>query len=81
MPAEMDFSSAASRDFSSLSPKIKQVFFIGDGLDSNSQLQQFVVPAGATRFYLGLLDEKGWWWDNTGQLQTTMLDDTVTLVK
>jgi hypothetical protein len=78
---ELDFTTPSSRDFTSLTPKIKQVFFIGDGLDTAGRLQQFVVPAGATRFYLGLMDEKGWWWDNTGQLQTTMLDDNITLVK
>ena len=79
--AELDFSTSTSRDFTSLSPKIKQVFFIGDGLDSQGRLQEFKVPTGATRFYMALMDEKGWWWDNTGQLQTTMLNDTVTMVK
>ena len=76
-----DFSTTASRDFSSLAPPLKQVFFIGDGLNSSGQLQDFVVPSGATRLYLGIMDEKGWWWDNTGTLTTSMMDDKVTLVK
>ncbi|HEX8913407.1 MAG TPA: pilus assembly protein TadG-related protein [Humisphaera sp.] len=81
MAAEPDFSTAASRNFSSLSPPLKQVFFIGDGLDDSGNLQQFVVPAGATRLYLGIMDEKGWWWDNTGSLSTTTLDENISLVK
>ncbi len=80
-PAPLDFSSVASRDFTTLSPGLKQVFFIGDGMNSSSLLQEFVVPAGATRFYLGIMDEKGWWWDNTGYIETTTLNDTVQLVK
>jgi Flp pilus assembly protein TadG len=81
MAPQLDFTSPESRNFSSLSPQLKQVFFIGDGMDSNGNLQQFVVPSGATRFYLGLMDEKGWWWDNVGTLSTTMLDDNVALVQ
>lgn len=76
-----NFSTAASRDFTVLNPPLKQVFFIGDGVNSSGVLQDFVVPTGATRLYLGIMDEKGWWWDNTGTLTTTMLNDTVTLVK
>lgn len=79
--SELDFSSDGSRNFSSLSPGLKQVFFIGDGLKNDGTLQEFVVPAGATRLYLGLMDENGWWWDNVGQLQTTMLNDNVSMVK
>ncbi|QOV90808.1 hypothetical protein IPV69_05470 [Humisphaera borealis] len=79
--AELDFTTENSRNFSTLSPGLKQVFFIGDGMKSDGTLQSFVVPAGATRFYMGLMDEKGWWWDNVGQLQTTMLDDKIAMVK
>jgi hypothetical protein len=79
--AALDFSTSTSRNFSSLSPQLKQVFFIGDGLDNNGNLQRFVVPNGATRLYLGIMDEKGWWWDNTGELTVTAMDDRVTLVK
>lgn len=81
MNATLDFSTSSSRNFTTLSPKLKQVFFIGDGVTDSGQLQDFVVPSGATRFYLGIMDEKGWWWDNTGTLSTTMMDQKVTLVK
>jgi Flp pilus assembly protein TadG len=76
-----DFSNKNDRDFSTLSPPVKQVFFIGDGLDKNGNLQEFVVPPGATRLYLGIMDEKGWWWDNTGTLSTTLMDDKLTTVQ
>lgn len=76
-----DYSTSTSRNFSTLSPPLKQVFFIGDGLDASGNLQEFTVPTGATRFYLCIMDEKGWWWDNFGTLTTTMMDDNVQLVK
>jgi hypothetical protein len=81
MNASLDFSTTTSRNFTSLSPKLKQVFFVGDGVNDSGQLQDFVVPPGATRFYLGIMDEKGWWWDNVGTLSTTMMDSKVSLVK
>jgi Galactose oxidase, central domain len=45
-------------DFLTLSPKIGQVFFIGDGLTGTGigTVQTFVVPAGASHLYLGYID-------------------------
>ncbi|HME68245.1 MAG TPA: hypothetical protein VKM54_00015 [Myxococcota bacterium] len=53
--------------FSSLSPLLKQPFFIGDGLTGNGSgsVQQFIVPAGATRLFLASGDAFGWY-NNTG---------------
>lgn len=79
--AELDFTTASSRDQTSYSPALKQVFFIGDGLTSNNTLQTFVVPTGATRLYLGMMDEKGWWWDNYGTVSTMVVDDDIQTVK
>lgn len=79
--ASLNFSSSTSRDFSTLSPALKQVFFIGDGVNSSGKLQAFVVPTGATRLYLGIMDEKGWWWDNTGSLSTSIITSRGSLVK
>jgi hypothetical protein len=47
-----------SLDFKTLSPKLRQVFFIGDGKNSKGELEEFVVPSGATRLALGVAD--GW---------------------
>jgi Flp pilus assembly protein TadG len=62
-PASLDFSTAGSRDFATLSPALKQPFYIGDGLRADGTTKQgFVVPAGATRLYIGVMD--GYEWNN-----------------
>jgi hypothetical protein len=55
-PGPLDFSTPASRDYFSVSPGLKQVFFIGDGLTSTGESQQVLIPAGATRLFLGTMD-------------------------
>ena len=71
-PAVLDFSTSASRDFGSISPKLKQPFFIGNGLRADGVTQQsFVLPAGATRLYIGVMDGQQWS-DNSGSLSTTV---------
>ena len=63
--AELDFQdSAIGIGFTSLSPGLKQVFFIGDGLGAGGVLQSFIVPDGATRLYLGTMDGFGWTGNN-----------------
>ena len=47
-------------EYTSLSPLLKQIFFIGDGRTSTGQIQQVVVPAGATRFFLATMDATSW---------------------
>lgn len=62
-PGGLDFSALAARDFATLSPLLKQPFFIGDGLRNDGVTTQFfVVPAGATRLFLGTMD--GFEWNN-----------------
>jgi hypothetical protein len=55
-PATLDFSTVALRDFTSVSPVLGQVFFIGDGVTSANVAQQFIAPTGATRLFLGIPD-------------------------
>jgi hypothetical protein len=76
MAGTLDFSTAASRNFSTLSPQLKQVFFIGNGLDASGNLQSFTAPPGATHLYIGVMDEEGWWWDNTGTIQFVAVQGT-----
>jgi hypothetical protein len=67
-PAALDFSpTGLGTGFSSLSPLLKQVFFIGDGLTGNGigSAQIFIAPVGATRLFLGTDDGFGWF-NNTG---------------
>lgn len=67
-PATLDFGAGGlTRDFTSLSPALNQVFFIGDGKTSGNIVQQFTVPAGATRLFLGNLDSSNWN-TNTGSI-------------
>ena len=49
-------------DIRSSSPQLKQVFFIGDGKTSSGTLRRYLVPAKATRLYLGVMD--GYEWNN-----------------
>ena len=70
-PEALNFSTEASRDFAVLKPKVKQPFFIGDGVNSSGTVQRFVVPAGATRFYLGTMDGYEWM-NNVGSFTTTV---------
>ncbi|MFN0053205.1 MAG: CARDB domain-containing protein [Planctomycetales bacterium] len=58
-PDSLDYSESGI-DFDSVAPLLKQVFFIGDGRTSGDMAQSFVVPAGATRLFLGTMDGFGW---------------------
>jgi Flp pilus assembly protein TadG len=81
-PPDLDFSTDASRDFATLSPQLRQPFFIGNGLRADGVAQQkFVVPAGATRFYLGIMDGQQWS-DNSGALTSSVVSPvTIQFVK
>jgi len=62
-PPGLDFSDAGlGTAFGQLCPGLKQPFFIGDGLTGRGTgaPQQFVVPAGATRLFLGTVDGFDW---------------------
>lgn len=59
-PANLDFRSDASREFTELKPQLKQVFFIGDGSTKDGLKQNFIVPKGATRLFLATWDFYEW---------------------
>jgi hypothetical protein len=67
---QLDFRSAEKRDFKMLAPAIGQIFFIGDGKDSTGAMQAFMVPQGATRLYVAIMDEYEWN-NNIGNLTVT----------
>jgi hypothetical protein len=75
-PAGADFTVAGGTSQSSYSPLLNQVFFIGDGLTGtgSGSVQQFVIPAGATRLYLGSSDGAGANYNNSGSLSVTVTD-------
>lgn len=72
-PSPLDFGTQASRDYLMLSPLLKQVFFIGDGVTSGGEVQQVLIPAGATRLYLGTWDSCCWD-NNIGQFEVIVTD-------
>ena len=45
--------STASRDFASLSPQLKQPFFIGNGYRGSVTKQNFIPPAERTQLFIG----------------------------
>lgn len=60
-PNALDFRSGPGRvpngiNYVQLSPLLKQPFFVGDGLRANGAPQQIVVPNGAKRLFLGVMD-------------------------
>ncbi len=76
-----DFSTAAARNMQVYQPKLKQLFFIGDGLTDSGTPQQFVAPKGATRLYLATWDFFEWN-NNAGQRNVRVARPAaVTLVK
>ena len=70
-PGTLDFEAQTGRDYTSLSPALKQVFFIGDGLTSTGSTQTIKVPSGATRLFLGSMDGFSWF-DNAGAFVVTV---------
>lgn len=59
--------------FTTLSPGLRQIFWIGDGLTGTGtgDVQQFFAPPGATRLFLGASDGSGWF-NNSGVSQVTI---------
>jgi hypothetical protein len=80
-PPILDFTNDG---FTEIAPQLNQTFFIGDGLEGTGagNSQQFEIPAGATRMFLGFADgidftgPPGSYGDNVGNLDVT---DTVTV--
>jgi hypothetical protein len=72
-PPDADFTGSAARDLVTLNPLLQQPFYIGRGTTSSGAAKRFVVPAGATRLFLGVLDGYGQNSENTGSFTVTVL--------
>lgn len=59
VPAALDFT--VNRDYLTLSPLMKQPFYIGEGKNSAGVLREITVPAGATRLFLATMDGHQWY--------------------
>jgi hypothetical protein len=77
-PPGLMFDTGVSRSFAELFPLLKQTFFIGDGLIDpvSGTPQNFFVPSGATRLYLGTMDSTDWK-NNIGSLSVTVVPEPV----
>lgn len=71
-PPTLSFVSSAERNYTSLSPEIGQIFYIGDGMTDSGVMQEVIVPAGATRFFFGVNDSFEWN-NNQGSVQGRVL--------
>ena len=62
-PSRLNFSNVGvdplGIEFLTLTPGLGQVFFIGNGVTSGGDFQEFTAPTGATRFFLGVPDGFG----------------------
>lgn len=81
-PSTRNYSTSASRDQTTYSDlQLKQPFFIGDGVTSTGTVQQFKIPDGATRLYLGPMDGYEWK-NNLGSFTVTITQmQVINLVK
>lgn len=70
-PEHLNFETEDARNFTVLAPKLNQPFFIGDGRNSDGDVQRFVVPDGATRLFMGVMDQAEWN-NNVGHYQTSI---------
>lgn len=52
-----DFNVPANREYDLIEPGLQQPFFIGDGRRSDDFVQHVRIPVGATRLFVGSLDE------------------------
>ncbi|MBW3597576.1 MAG: protein kinase, partial [Planctomycetes bacterium] len=65
-PSSPEVSAALTHEV--IAPKLGELFFIGDGRSSAGNVQQFVVPPGAERLFLGVMDGMDWC-DNVGAFE------------
>ena len=71
-PPALSFTAPGAVSYATLSPGLRQPFFIGDGLTftGSGARQVIAIPAGATRLFLGTMDGFGWFNNSGGFLVT-----------
>lgn len=81
-PPSLDFSPAGNVpggvNYTTISPKLRQIFFIGDGFTDEEVGQKIKAPAGATRLFLASTDGCGWF-NNTGQFDVLVAKKPITI--
>ncbi|MFN7924731.1 MAG: IPT/TIG domain-containing protein [Bryobacteraceae bacterium] len=56
---QSDFSTSARRNANPQTPRLQELFFIGNGRTDTGVQKDFVIPAGATRLFLGIHEGDG----------------------
>jgi hypothetical protein len=79
VPAGKDFSTQSERDYMSVEPDLRQSFYVGAGQTSLGDQQTILVPAGATRLFLGTMDGHEWS-NNLGGFNATITQFEIELV-
>jgi hypothetical protein len=64
-PVDLAFKHGA-RELTVLRPRLQQPFYIGSGLNRIEEARNLIVPEGATRLFLAVLDYSGYNNNNTG---------------
>jgi len=80
IPPSLDFSTEAERNYTNISPELRQPFLIGNGMTSNGEQQTVIVPKGATRFYIATMDGHEWS-NNVGGYTATITQSTISIVQ
>jgi hypothetical protein len=77
-PPALDFSTPALQQQATVAPQLRQIFYIGDGLTGTGAgtRQQFIIPNGATRLFLGASDGVGANYNNFGSMLASVTDAT-----
>jgi hypothetical protein len=75
------FGTETERGFSTLSPELQQVFFIGDGLIGvgTGQVQTFTIPERARALFLSTYDSPKGFYNNVGSLTVSITSQDVEL--
>jgi len=83
-PPGMDFSSESAQDYSngggSFEPQVRQTFYAGSGQTSTGVQESIVVPAKATRMFLGTMDGHEWS-NNSGNFVVNITQYRIEIVK
>lgn len=78
-PLGLDFTTQTARDYGTLQPALRQPFYIGNGQTSGGAQQSIIIPAGATRLFMGTMDGHEWS-NNVGGFTATVRQRYVSVV-
>ena len=79
-PLGLDFSTQAARDYTTISPKLDQTFYVGNGQTSTGLSQTIIVPPNTYELFLGTMDGHEWS-NNVGGYTTTITQYQIQMVE